>query len=368
MTRLLRRLGIGPRLFVAFVAVSGLGVLAGVSAAALVGSSFFTTHLDMAGVSEHESAALHAREAFDDAFAYAASASVIVALVSSAILSALVARSASRSMASFAHAARAASAGTAVSVAGSPGLGPEFDQLAQALNAMNLQLHDAEQRRESLLQDIAHEIRTPVTNLLATVEAVVDGVVALDEATLSRLRKQGERLTRLTEDLAQASSVALVGQGPALVEVSVSDLVSRTVTSFSQRAADAGVSLSGTVAHDVPPVEVDRDRIGQVLDNLVLNAISHTPAGGNVALRALLEGQRVRLEVLDDGRGIAPEHLDRIFERFYRVEEARDRSTGGSGLGLAISRQIVEAHHGSIAAYSDGPGCGTTVVIHLPLA
>jgi signal transduction histidine kinase len=127
------------------------------------------------------------------------------------------------------------------------------------------------------------------------------------------------------------------------------------------------VTLRAEVSPDSPTVDVDRERIAEVLANLLANALRHTPAGGEVRVTAHADVRFAEIAISDTGEGVAPEHLDRIFERFYRVDPARSRASGGTGIGLAIVRAIVEAHHGTVTASSGGVGQGATFTIRLPV-
>jgi signal transduction histidine kinase len=141
----------------------------------------------------------------------------------------------------------------------------------------------------------------------------------------------------------------------------------RSVLAGAQARADrAGVEIAARSGGPLPPLEVDADRIGQVLANLVDNAIRHTPPGGRVVVAADPSDTGVRLTVSDTGEGIAAEHLPHVFERFYRADAARDREHGGSGIGLAIAQALVQAHGGTIAAHSAGAGHGSFFVVELP--
>jgi histidine kinase len=138
------------------------------------------------------------------------------------------------------------------------------------------------------------------------------------------------------------------------------------VTRLDHQFEEKGVALEVDIQPDLPPVRADEDRIGQVLLNLVGNALQYTPSGGRVCLSARSEGDGVRFSVEDTGVGISPEHLLHVFERFYRVDKSRSRAGGGSGIGLTIARHLVEAHGGQIQAASDGPGQGSTFSFTLP--
>ncbi len=176
------------------------------------------------------------------------------------------------------------------------------------------------------------------------------------------------RLQRLVEDL-QELSRAEAGQVPIhLRRAAVRDLVETAVARLHPQFDDKGVRLTAEIASGLPPVLTDPDRIGQVMTNLLGNALQYTPAGGAVTVRAGREDGRVAIAVADSGIGIAAEHLPHVFDRFYRVDRSRARASGGSGIGLTIVRHLVEGHGGSIRAESAGPGRGSTFTITLPPA
>lgn len=248
-------------------------------------------------------------------------------------------------------------------------MGREFDELAESFNRMASRLQDAERLRGRLLADVAHEVRTPVATMTAYLEALEDGVQVLDPVTIALLREQARRLTRLSEDL---TAVTRAESGELTLDrrpTPPGDLVATAVGAGRERATEQGVDLRADVAAGLPDVLVDRLRIGQVLDNLVTNALRHTPPGGTVTAHAAPgPGGQVRLIVHDTGEGIAAEHLPHLFERFYRADTARDRAHGGSGIGLAICQALIHAHGGTITATSPGPGAGATFTITLPPA
>lgn len=366
MTTRWSRAGLGPRFFAMLAGVCTVGAVTAWIVALWVGPRLFHRHLIQAGLEGHSEATMHAEEAFSSASALALGAALAAAAVTALVASAWLSRRLSRSLASLTDAATAVGTGDYSARIGAAGLGPEFDALAQSFTSMAAQLQAATDLRERLLADLAHELRTPVTNLDATLEAVSDGVIELDAATVSRLRDQGRRLTRLAEDLAavtraQAGLLPLhrIGTEPAAI-------VDRTVAAGAARARERGVDLRGASAADLPLVWVDPERLAQVMDNLVANALVHTEVGGAIAITAEHTGAGVELAVADSGSGIAPEHLPHVFERFYRADAARDRDSGGSGVGLAICMALVRAHGGAIAASSDGPGKGATFTVTLP--
>lgn len=249
-----------------------------------------------------------------------------------------------------------------------PASGPaELRHLSQTFNTMAENLAVAEQLRRNLAADVAHELRTPLSNIQGYLEAVNDGLLQPDAATIAALRQQTAHLVALVEDLrllAQAEAGALQLD---LQPQSLPDLLAAAVSAFRPRAAAKGIALNFAAAPGLPPLFLDATRISQVAANLLENAILHTPDGGAVTVTA---GQDTANElwaaVQDSGPGIAAADLPHIFDRFYRVDPSRARSTGGVGLGLTIARQLIAAHGGRIHAASQ-PGQGATFTFILPL-
>lgn len=361
-----RRAGLATRLFAMLAAVSLTGAATAWAVALAVGPGIFHTHLTEAGLGEHDEATMHAEQAFASASVLALAAAVAAAIAASLAASAWLARRASRSLASLSDAATAVGAGDYTASIRADGLGPEFGELARAFEAMRERLGDSTALRERLLADLAHELRTPVTNLDATLEAVADGLLPLDADTLGRLRDQGRRLTRLADDLASVTraEAGLLELHP--VPIDPVELAKRAVAAGAVRAAERGVVLRALPADGLPTVEVDPERLAQVLDNLVANSLAHTAEGDTIMIGCEATADAVKITVADTGAGIAAEHLPHVLERFYRVDSARDRHHGGSGIGLAICKALVEAHGGAIAVSSDGPGHGAVVTVRLP--
>ena len=235
----------------------------------------------------------------------------------------------------------------------------EVRRLGRSFNEMAERLGTNELRRRQLLADVAHELRTPLSVIQANLEALLDGLYPIDEAHLRPVLEETETMSRLLTDLqtlstAEAGALALHRE-PAAPR----DLVDAAVTSFATQASDASVRLVGHVGDDLPELEVDRVRIGEVLANLVANALRHTPAGGEIAVAARSVDDGLELSVADTGSGIDPERLPHVFDRFSRAPDSP-----GAGLGLAIARSLVEAHGGTIRAESGN--AGTTIAFVLP--
>jgi signal transduction histidine kinase len=241
----------------------------------------------------------------------------------------------------------------------------EVAQLAAAFNQMAESLDRMEEARRNQTADIAHELRTPLTVIQGTLEAMLDGVYPTDQENLRAALAQTRTLSRLIEDL---RILALADAGRLNLHKTTLDtafFLQKTVESHRLQAQEKGLRLTLEASPTLPSVWADRDRLSQVMGNLLSNAFQYTPGGGRVTVQAQENDQAIVVSVIDDGPGVAPEQLDRIFERFWRADPARQRKTGGSGLGLSIARYIVEAHGGCIWA-EETPGGGLTVAFSLP--
>ncbi len=242
----------------------------------------------------------------------------------------------------------------------------ELGQLGQAFNHMGESLARAEKLRQNMVADIAHELRTPLSVMRGNLEAIMDGVFEPTKETIASIHGETVLLSRLVDDLQE---LALAEAGELKIEREPTDLTSlveRTVASVAPRAEKNDVTMVKDLATDLPLVSIDPQRIGQVLLNLLDNALRYSPAGGTVTVRARQEEQVVQVDIANQGPGLEPEELSLVFERFYRGDKARSRITGGAGLGLSIVRQLVEAHGGRVWAES-GTGEGATFSFTLPL-
>lgn len=360
--------GLGARLLVGLAVVLAAGAVTAWLVASAVGPSLFHEHMIRAGLADHDAAVVHAEQGFRDASTVSLALALGAAALASAAVSAVLARRIGRSLGAVSTAAARVGAGAYESRVPAPGLGAEFDDLARSFNAMAARLHEADRLRARLLADVAHEVRTPVATITGYLEAVEDGVEPMDAATITVLREQAARLTRLAQDLAAVTHAEAGDLTLDLEPVPPSDLLAAAAAAVRDRAVGAGVSVAVKVEADLPDVAVDRMRIAQVLDNLLANAVRHTPAGGTITLGAGRADDRVVLSVTDTGEGIAADHLPHLFERFYRADTARDRNRGGSGIGLAISKALTQAHGGTITAQSAGPDEGATFTVTLPVA
>ena len=241
----------------------------------------------------------------------------------------------------------------------------ELGELAESFNRMSAELVRARNQRHQMTTDIAHELRSPLSLVLGHAEALSDGVLPPSPETFDIIHDEAQRLTRLVEDL-RTLSLSDAGELPlARHPVSPQALLERVVAAHTPHIQQKNISADVEVAPSVPEVNVDPDRMAQVLDNLLGNALRHTPANGHIALSARSSSAGVRIAVQDSGPGIPPEDLERIFDRLYRGDRSRQRHEGGSGLGLAIAKSIVESHDGRIWAESK-LGEGATFIVELP--
>jgi signal transduction histidine kinase len=243
----------------------------------------------------------------------------------------------------------------------------EVGQLAQAFNRMSAELDQLERLRRDLVANVSHELKTPISALRAHLENLLDGVERPDPETLQVMLAQSDRLGRLVDQLLDLSRLESGDVPLQREQVALAPLVSEVLSEIEVARADRGVALERRLAEDLPPVFADRERIHQVLFNLLDNAVRFTPDGGSVTVSAERHDGAVDVHVADTGSGIAPEHLPRLFERFYRVDPARSKKEGGTGIGLAIARSVVEAHGGRIWAESS-PGQGSVFTFELPVA
>jgi signal transduction histidine kinase len=246
------------------------------------------------------------------------------------------------------------------------GGGREVEELGKAFNTLSENLERNEILRRSMVTDIAHELRTPLTTLRGHIEALEDGVIEPDQATIDSLMEDTLLLSRLVEDLQQLS-LAEAGQLKLdLMPVDVGETVRAAVSRFEPKLSRKKISLELEIPPDLPKVKADQLRIAQVLNNLVQNSLVHTPEGGSITVEAKRLRDEVVFSVSDTGPGISREDLPYIFERFYRTDKSRTRATGGTGLGLSIAKSLVEAHGGMIRAESKGEK-GTAIFFSVPV-
>jgi len=242
----------------------------------------------------------------------------------------------------------------------------ELAALSKTFNHMASSLQQAEARRQAMTADIAHELRTPLAVQRANLEAIQDGIYHFDQENLELILEQNKLLSRLVEDL---RTLALTDADELTLYKETTDIAALTeqvVDQFRPGANQAGISLIFEQKEILPQIEADPRRIVQILNNLLSNAVNHTPTGGQVITRLLLADRYIEIDIHDSGEGIPKEALPHIFERFYRSDLARSRQHGGSGLGLTIARKLAEAHGGSLSAENHVNG-GALFRLRLPI-
>ncbi|MEX1248858.1 MAG: ATP-binding protein [Anaerolineales bacterium] len=244
----------------------------------------------------------------------------------------------------------------------------ELGSLAQNFNHMAAELEHNEILRRQLIGDVSHELRTPLTAIKGYTEGLMDGVLPANAETYQHIHREADRLQRLVADLQELGQVEAGGFGLMKQPVTVADLAYSVQKRLGMQFEKKGVKLVVDLPKSIPQVLGDEDRLGQILLNLMGNALQYTPSGGEVKLSATPKDAAVTFKVADTGLGIPAEHLPHIFARFYRVDKSRSRAGGGSGVGLTIAKHLVEAHGGRIWAESPGPGKGSTFSFSIPLA
>jgi two-component system phosphate regulon sensor histidine kinase PhoR len=229
----------------------------------------------------------------------------------------------------------------------------------------------AEQMRVDFVANASHELRTPLATLIGYTETLREQSDEIDADTrerfLSVVHDEARRMQRVVEDLISLSRIEAEKFTAPTEAVAIEHLIEHTLDSARRMAAERGSALVDDVEADLPDIAADRSQILQLLDNLVTNALRYGEPGTPVTVSAYAEGPMVHLAVRDEGEGIAPEHIARVTERFYRVDTSRSRSLGGTGLGLSIVKHIVERHRGRLSIESE-LGKGTTVHVLLPIA
>ncbi|MFG2226333.1 ATP-binding protein [Streptomyces sp. NPDC048644] len=241
----------------------------------------------------------------------------------------------------------------------------EIGRLSVAFNSMAGRRAELERLRRAMVSDVAHELRTPLSNIRGWLEAAEDGVVETDDDLLASVLEEALLLQHIIDDLRDLSAADAGELRLSKAPVQVADVLAQTANAHRADADTSGVTLTVT-ADDGTLVDADPVRLRQMTGNLVSNAIRHTPRGGTVALRSQVANGSVRIDVADTGAGIAPDELPHVFDRFWRAEKSRSRQTGGSGLGLSIVRKLAEMHGGTVTARST-PGAGSVFRLTLPL-
>lgn len=372
---------LGWKIFISYLVIILIGTIVLATAAEFVVPRSFDRHLaamgsmmaDMMGSSSmgmdlNADLFINFRTAVNEALTIAAFAAVISAIVVSIFVSRQVVTPVQEMMV----ASRYIAAGhydERVHIPGDPSKDEldELSQLAVSFNQMAAKLEQVESMRIQLIGDVSHELRTPLTAIKGSMEGLMDGVLPENDETYIGIYREADRLQRLVNDLQELSRVEAGAYELEFSAVDLVEVISAVVMRLDLQFKEKGVMLEVDVANDLPPIQADEDRIGQVLLNLVGNALQYTPSGGRVIVSAALNNKEINISVSDNGIGISPEHIENIFTRFYRVDKSRSRAGGGSGIGLTIAKYLVEAHGGRIWVESAGSDQGSTFTFSLPI-
>jgi two-component system sensor histidine kinase BaeS len=304
------------------------------------------------------------RAAFHDAIQTSILLAVLAASVAAVVVSVALSARLSRPISRLAQASRRIAAGRyaeRVPVTSED----EIGELADSFNTMAASLETTERRRLELVGDVAHELRTPLTTLDGYLEGLEDGVIQPREATWTLLRGETARMARLVNDL-QELWRAEAKQLPLTIEpIDVGAMAAAAVVRYSAVASERAVQLR-LDATQAPPARADRERLTQVVDNLLSNAVRYTAEGTTITIGVRGDDETVTLSVADQGPGLTEEQRAKVFERFYRIDPSRSRALGGSGIGLAIAKALVGLMDGRIWAESEGEGRGATFRVSLP--
>lgn len=239
----------------------------------------------------------------------------------------------------------------------------ETAQLTETINNLAETLENQESLRKRLTADVAHELRTPLATLQSHMEAMIDGIWEPDTQRLKSCHEEIMRINRLVGDLEKLARYESENLILTRTSFDVSELINNIIQNFENDFASKGIGISFSGEKEI--VHADKDKISQVIVNLLSNALKYTPKGGAVEVMVKGEDDLTEIYVRDNGKGISPEDLPYIFERFYRADKSRNRMTGGAGIGLTITKAIVEAHKGKIEIKSKVDE-GTEFVITLP--
>ena len=254
-----------------------------------------------------------------------------------------------------------------VTITGTPEQQDELGGLANNFNSMAEQLERTETMRRELIGDVAHELRTPLASIKASMEGLMDEVIPPSPETYHKIHQEAARMQKIIDDLQNLSRVEAGNYQLDLAEIQIEPIILAVISTLEPQYKDKNVTLSTEIEKNLPTTLADAARIQQVLINLVGNALQYSLPGGQVRIRTKLEKGAILTAVSDTGIGLKAEELTMVFNRFYRVDKSRSRASGGSGIGLTIAKHLVEAHQGRIWAESGGEDQGSTFFFTLPV-
>lgn len=358
------------RLLVSHLVVIAVGSAALVVAVSFVGPRAFDAAMGhamagMEGMGEQMGALI--RAAYENALQAALLIAIVVAAGAAVVVSIALSSRVSRPIGRLARAASRIAAGNyaeRVPVTSDD----EVGQLAESFNAMAASLESTERRRLELVGDVAHELRTPLATIDGYLEGLEDGVVQPRDATWALLRGETARLSRMVNDLQELWRAEARQLPLSLTAVDVEAELQAAGERFATQARERQMAIRTVVEPGRLAVRADVERLGQILDNFLSNAVRYSPDGSVVTVSAARLRDGIAIAVTDEGPGLTGEQLERVFERFYRADPSRSRALGGSGIGLAIARALAEAMGGRVEASSAGEGRGSTFRLILPAA
>jgi len=337
--------GLALRIAIAALLAASLGLAILVVGVLVVGANLFESLMLEAGETADSAAAM-----FETSVTQVVVVSAAVAATAALVASLLLGRWLARPLAEVATAARRIAGGDYATRVESRGPA-EVDALATSFNAMAAALEDQERMRREFIANAAHELRTPLTNLQGYLEALRDGVITADRAVYVSLWEEADRLVRLSRALDVLADADAAGESRPLRTLDLAAHVRAALALATPALELAGLSLDVDLPERLPAL-AEPDRLKQVLDNLLSNAIRYTPRTGHVTVSARQATSDARVTITNTGDAIPAQDLVHVFERFYRVEKSRDSARGGAGIGLAIVRQLVESMGGSVGAVS----------------
>lgn len=336
-----------------------------VGTASYIAPSIFHKHLEEAGITSEE-AHTHVTEAFTASFNLALIISALTSLVLSGFIAWAFMRRIVKPMERVTLFAETLAAGDSVVQPNFDRSSSELDRLATALAGMSADLELSKENQERMLSDLAHELRTPIATVGAIVDGIEDGVVHGDAHSWKTIRDQLEKLNRLSHDVRDVSQNLDQSLSKVIHPVDPTSIVASAFAAWRPIFESQEVRLTFQVAGHVPMLNVDAQRIGQVLSNLLENALRHTSRGDEVTLVVNAGKNSVHFIVQDNGEGMEAHQLPHIFDRLYRGDSARTSGDSGSGLGLTIARSIAQGHGGTLTASSEGRQLGSTFTLSLP--
>ena len=361
-----RRRRIRTRLLVSHLAVVVAGSATLSIAVGLVAPGAFEASMGHAADGMGEMMTALIRDAFRDATQTALVVAIGAAAVAAIIISVALSTRFSRPIGRLAQASRRIASGRyaeRVAVTSND----EIGELAESFNTMAASLEATERRRLQLVGDVAHELRTPLATLDGYLEGLEDGIVPATDETWALLRGETSRLARLVNDLQELWRAEARQLPMSLSAVDIVDQVQAALERFGAQAREREIRLVTDLESGVLRVRADPERLGQILDNFLSNAIRYSSPASTITVSARSVGSEITVGITDQGPGLTPEQLEQVFERFYRVDPSRSRALGGSGIGLAIAKALAKAMGGRVLAESGGPGKGATFRVVVPM-